>query len=128
MIMLNGGLPLKICCQISYALEVTIAFIYAIVFLILDSYVWLPYMLFFLAEILFSVLALGDIFVNTTRWQVFIRFCFAMGALTLILGFTLLQPWLISEKYRGQGLSWHYFLFRLLFDIISFFVCWSFYM
>jgi hypothetical protein len=127
MIMLNGGLPLKICCQIAYALEILVAFCYALVFLILDSFVWMPYMLFFVAEILFSILALGDVFANTTRWLVFVRFCFGVGALTLILGFTLLQPWLISSRVRGQGLSWHYFLFRLLYDIVSFFVCWSLY-
>ncbi len=55
------------------------------------------------------------------------RFVFAFIAQGILLAFLLFQDFLIVSKYRGQGISYHYWLLRIMFDIPVIYFTWSFY-
>ena len=97
------------------------------VFVILESYVWFPMMFFFLAEAGCALIQMLNVYERTTLATVRSRFVFAFIAQCLLLGFLFLQDILIDSKYRGQGITYHYWLFRVMIDIPVIYFTWSFY-
>ena len=127
MIICKGQITLKLAAQICAFIELIVAICFALVFLILDSFVWLPYTCLYIAEMLYCIIYITDVFSNATCGAVFVRILFAIFSWTSIGIFIAFRDFFISWNMRGQGLTWHYFLFRVLFDIPTTFFNWSFY-
>lgn len=107
--------------------QILISLTFAGVFVILESYVWFPLMLVFMCEAGIALIQLLDVYEKTTLGMVSSRFLFVVVSQTCIVWFMVFQDTLIDRRYRGSGISYHYWLFKMIFDIPITYFTWSYY-
>lgn len=127
MTMCKGALPLKSLSQICLMFEILISLTYSGVFVILESNVWFVMMLVFMAEAGLACIHIMDVYERTTLGMVTSRFLFVACGQSCILFFLLFQEVLIDKMYRGTGISYHYWLLKVIFDIPITYFTWSYY-
>ena len=64
---------------------------------------------------------------KTTLRMVRSRFLAAFLSEAAVVSFLYLQDFLIDAQYKGQGISYHVWLFKLMLDIPITFFTWSYY-
>ena len=127
MYMCRGMIPLKLVVQICLLFEVMISLLYATIFVILSSYVWWILMTLYILEMGFSVILMTGVFSRVNKCAVGGRFLFAILSQGTLLLFWVFQDTLLDAKKKGEHLSIHYFVVRLLFDVFTFYWIWSYY-
>ena len=125
--MLKGAMPLQTVVQICLVIQMLVSVAYAMVFTILETYLWFPLMLLYLAEAGYQALQILDIYQRSTSLSIKIRYFFAAMSHMSLIAFLLFQDYLIDRKFLGQGISYHYWLFRIIVDIPIIFFNWSYY-
>ena len=80
LLLLNGALPLQTAATICLLFQIFVSLSLAMVFVILETYVWFPYMTFFLAEAGCALVQILNVYERTTLMAVRSRFLFAIVA------------------------------------------------
>ena len=126
-ILLDGAVTLKMVTQLCFVLDFFVTFSYVLIFVIIDSSVWLPLSGIFALQMLATLILLCDttFFDLGQSWVYRCKVFLTTVGLLAITAFYLLQTHLISGKMRGTYFSGHFLILKTIYDAFQTYFIWS---